>query len=221
MTIEEAVTQICEAYGHAPSGGTPELFDILKDLVTHQQRKVNKMQTNTEKKILSVLDFPNSARWMNAKPVWTQGSADSLELVYESSGEFLAYSALGGYVGPFASVADAQAHLRSGLLDRVVARLDEAEAKNRGYEKMQRDYVVRIGKYYQRQLQRCDEMLTKAGVPEWVMNSDSNDVPGNAVAERLKWYLARRKDVKPEEAEPQLQAEMAANISAASAYRSV
>ena len=108
----------------------------------------------------------------------------------------------------------------SGLLDRVVARLDEAEGKNRGYEKMQRDYIVRIAKHYQRQLQECDEMLTKQGVPEWVENSDSNGVPGNAVTCRLKWYLARRKDVKPEEAEPQLQSDMAANIAAAAAYRS-
>lgn len=106
----------------------------------------------------------------------------------------------------------------SDLLDRVVGRLDEAEGKNRGYEKMQRDYIVRIGKHYQRQLQQCDEMLTKAGVPEWVMNSDSDGVPGNAVTERLKWYLARRKDVKPEEAEPELQSEMQRNIEAAAAY---
>lgn len=109
----------------------------------------------------------------------------------------------------------------SGLLDRVVARLDESEAKNRGYEKMQRDYIVRIGKYYQRQLQQCDEMLTKTGVPEWVMNSDSDGAPGNAVTERLKWYLARRKDVKPEEAEPELQAEMQRNIEAASLQESM
>ena len=38
MTIEQAVTQICEAYGNAPHGGTPELFDILKDLVAVRQQ---------------------------------------------------------------------------------------------------------------------------------------------------------------------------------------
>lgn len=99
-----------------------------------------------------------------------------------------------------------------GLLDRVVARLDKAEVKNRGCEKMERDYIVRIAKYYHRQLQACGEMLTQQGVPEWVENSDSNGVPGSAVTLRLKWYLARRKNVKPEETDPQLKAEMEANM---------
>jgi hypothetical protein len=64
---------------------------------------------NTAKKItLSILDFPNSARWMSAQPVWNEGRADSLKFVYESRGEFLAYSARGGYVGPFPTVAAAQ-----------------------------------------------------------------------------------------------------------------
>jgi hypothetical protein len=51
-------------------------------------------------------------------------------------------------------------------------------------------------------------MLTKAGVPEWVINSDSDGVPGNSVPCRLKWYLARRKDVKPGEIDQRLQRDM-------------
>jgi len=106
----------------------------------------------------------------------------------------------------------------NGLLYRVIERLNEAEDRNRSYEKMQRDYIVRIALHYRSQLQVCDELLTKQGVPEWVENSDSQGAPSNAVIERLKWYLARRKDVKPNEAEPELQAEMAKNVAAAKAY---
>jgi hypothetical protein len=32
MTIEQAVTEICELYGCAPRGGTPELFGVLTQL---------------------------------------------------------------------------------------------------------------------------------------------------------------------------------------------
>lgn len=66
----------------------------------------------------------------------------------------------------------------------------------------------RFALHYKRQLDKCADMLTQSGVPEWVENTDSDGVPGNSVPERLKWYLARRKDVTPAEAEPKLQAEM-------------
>ena len=68
-----------------------------------------KNTNNTAKKItLSILDFPNTARWSSATPVWNEGRADSLKFVYESRGEFLAYSACGGYVGPFNSMESAK-----------------------------------------------------------------------------------------------------------------
>ncbi|HRA67717.1 MAG TPA: hypothetical protein PL187_16940 [Caldilinea sp.] len=57
-------------------------------------------------------------------------------------------------------------------------------------------------------LRRCDEMLTAAGVPEWVMNSENGSVPANSTPARLRWYLARRKDIKPGEIDQQLQREM-------------
>ena len=59
------------------------------------------------------------------------------------------------------------------------------------------------------QLERCAQMLTEAGVPEWVELSDSS-VPSNAVTYRLKWFLARRKDVKPSEIDKRLKADMEA-----------
>ena len=57
-------------------------------------------------------------------------------------------------------------------------------------------------------LRRCDEMLTLAGVPEWVMNSENDGVPANSTPDRLRWYLARRKDIKPGETDQTLQREM-------------
>jgi hypothetical protein len=57
--------------------------------------------------IRSILDFPNAARWSSAKPVWNEGRADSLKFVYESRGEFLAYSARFGYAGPFTTMETA------------------------------------------------------------------------------------------------------------------
>ncbi len=59
-----------------------------------------------------------------------------------------------------------------------------------------------------RRLQMCDQMLTDAGVPEWVMNSENESVPANSTPARLRWYLARRKDVKPSEIDQTLQREM-------------
>lgn len=72
--------------------------------------------------------------------------------------------------------------------------------------------TVRRGDHYKfryeaRQLDMCDKMLTDAGVPEWVSTADSC-VPGNSTPCRLRWFLARRKDVSESEAEPKLQLEM-------------
>jgi hypothetical protein len=61
----------------------------------------------------------------------------------------------------------------------------------------------------ERRLKECSDMLTDVGVPEWVMNSNSDGVPGNSVVCRLKWYLARRKNVKAGEIDQKLQREMA------------
>lgn len=57
----------------------------------------------------------------------------------------------------------------------------------------------------ERQLQECAQMLTVAGVPEWVMHSANEPVPANATPERLKWYLARRKNVLKWETDQKLQ----------------
>lgn len=70
-------------------------------------------------------------------------------------------------------------------------------------------------RHFRWQLEQCDQMLTDAGVPEWVENSNCNGVPGNSTPERLKWYLARRKDVKPGETDRKLAKEMEENIEAA------
>lgn len=59
-----------------------------------------------------------------------------------------------------------------------------------------------------KRLRMCDQMLTDAGVPEWVINSDGESVPSNSTPERLRWYLARRKDVKRSETDQKLQREM-------------
>lgn len=75
-----------------------------------------------------------------------------------------------------------------------------------------------MAKAHERELQKCAQMLTDAGVPEWVMNTDSCGVPGNSVASRLKWYLARRKNVQRWEADQTLQREMEENLRYAQAY---
>ena len=59
-----------------------------------------------------------------------------------------------------------------------------------------------------RRLQMCDQMLTDAGVPEWVMNTENESVPANSTPARLRWYLARRKNVKAAEIDQKLQREM-------------
>lgn len=63
-------------------------------------------------------------------------------------------------------------------------------------------------RYKSRQLEMCGKMLDESGVPEWVMNSDSNNVPANATPCRLKWYLARRKNVSAGEIDEELNRDM-------------
>lgn len=63
----------------------------------------------------------------------------------------------------------------------------------------------------EKRLIEIDHMLTCANVPEWVENLESNaGVPANDQVSRLKWFLLRRKDVKPSERkhEDQLAREM-------------
>lgn len=71
----------------------------------------------------------------------------------------------------------------------------------------------------ERRLTEISEMLTDAGVPEWVMNSDHNGVPSNSEVFRLKWYLARRKNVKAGEIDQKLQRDMKEAYEHARAYR--
>lgn len=56
-------------------------------------------------------------------------------------------------------------------------------------------------------VKQCQALLTEAGVPHWVQNGQST-VPSNSLPERLNWFLARRKDVKPAEVDQDLQKEM-------------
>jgi len=58
-------------------------------------------------------------------------------------------------------------------------------------------------------LERIEQMLKDAGVPEWVQTIETGPVPSNAPDYRLQWFLARRKNVKPAEIDQQLQKEMA------------
>ena len=71
----------------------------------------------------------------------------------------------------------------------------------------------------ERRLREISEMLTDAGVPEWVMNAGHNGVPSNSDVSRLKWYLARRKNVKAGEIDQQLQRDMKEAYEHARAYR--
>ncbi len=73
--------------------------------------------------------------------------------------------------------------------------------------------AARIEKLRARQnairLERIEQMLKDAGVPEWVRTIETGPVPSNAPDYRLQWFLARRKNVKPAEIDQQLQKEMA------------
>jgi len=71
----------------------------------------------------------------------------------------------------------------------------------------------------ERQLQECDQMLTEAGVPEWVLNCANEPVPANSTPQRLKWYLARRKNVSKWEIDRKLQRDMADALRWARAMR--
>ena len=54
----------------------------------------------------------------------------------------------------------------------------------------------RKGKVVLKQLREVTKLLNDAGVPEFVTVGDDL---GNAPQVRLKWFLMRRKDVKPSE----------------------
>jgi hypothetical protein len=60
----------------------------------------------------------------------------------------------------------------------------------------------------ERRLTEIAAMLDDAGVPEWVENNSHRGVPSNGCVSRLKWYLARRKNVAAHEIDQKLQREM-------------
>lgn len=62
------------------------------------------------------------------------------------------------------------------------------------------------------------KMLDEAGVPEWVENTDTRGVPANAPHCRLKWFLARRKNVAEWEKDQKLAREMKENLEHARRY---
>ena len=59
-----------------------------------------------------------------------------------------------------------------------------------------------------KQMAEIVKMLDESGVPEWIENADSNGVPSSAPHSRLKWFLARRKNVSAHEIDQKLQREM-------------
>lgn len=77
-------------------------------------------------------------------------------------------------------------------------------------------YTARLeqlkAKQNEKRIDEIEKMLDEAGVPEWVENSDSNGVPSNAPQSRLKWFLARRKNVTAREIDQKLQREMKENL---------
>lgn len=97
----------------------------------------------------------------------------------------------------------------SALLDRIIQRL-EPRIADLGDSKAAWDIkmLIRVARYEKRQLEMCDKMLTKSGVPEWVEKSGES-APGNSTPCRLEWYLARRKDIAPYEIDQQLQRDLA------------
>lgn len=74
-------------------------------------------------------------------------------------------------------------------------------------------------RYKARQLKLCDDLLTHAGVPEWVMLTGNDGVPSNSTPCRLNWYLMRRKDVAPTEIDQELLKDMEENLRAAQAMQ--
>ncbi len=60
----------------------------------------------------------------------------------------------------------------------------------------------------ERRLDEIAAMLTDAGVPIWVENNCHRGVPSCSPVSRLKWYLARRKNVAAHEIDQKLQREM-------------
>lgn len=60
----------------------------------------------------------------------------------------------------------------------------------------------------ERRLTEIAAMLDDVGVPEWVENNSHRGVPSNSSVQRLKWYLARRKNVAAHETDQKLQRDM-------------
>jgi len=116
---------------------------------------------------------------------------------------------MGRQLGELLSRLDAITTKLSGRSNKSMANKSKRTTKPKADR---RSAGVRLKELKHRQtedrLRRCDEMLTAAGVPEWVMNSENDNVPANSTPARLRWYLARRKDIKPGEVDQQLQREM-------------
>lgn len=60
----------------------------------------------------------------------------------------------------------------------------------------------------ERRITEIGAMLDDVGVPEWVENNSHRGVPSNSAVQRLKWFLARRKNVAACEIDQKLQREM-------------
>ena len=75
-----------------------------------------------------------------------------------------------------------------------------------------RGYTARLeqlkAELNERRLTEIAAMLDDVGVPEWVENNSHRGVPSNSAVMRLKWYLARRKNVAARETDQKLQREM-------------
>ena len=67
--------------------------------------------------------------------------------------------------------------------------------------KEQRNKV--LAAFHLNQLERIDALLTAQGVPSW-LSPESLGAPYSSPAERLEWYLARRKKVSSSEVDGRL-----------------
>ena len=70
----------------------------------------------------------------------------------------------------------------------------------------------------ERRLDEIAAMLTESGVPIWVENNCHQGVPSCSPVMRLKWYLARRKNVAASEIDQELQRGMKEAEEAARRY---
>jgi hypothetical protein len=85
------------------------------------------------------------------------------------------------------------------LLDRKIKKVEEGLALLKGNSFVwDIKILIMMARFYRDELEKVSKMLDEAGVPEWV-EEEGNPVPANAAVYRLKWYLNRRKDIKPSE----------------------